>query len=129
MHDPASVELPPAIGLEETERPVPYVRSRIEGSPFKGSHLGTDTPLKDDYRSLLARYWGLVSRVGAAVGKILAAPTVFRELGVVRVSQLCRSVHYDAKLQTSSHLEYKETQRPVSRGQRSPTSGYMLACA
>lgn len=70
-YDPARVELPPSIA--ETFAAKPAVQRQYS------LHWGFDTLTLDDWRKLIAVYWGYVSLIDEQVGRILDA---VRELGL-----------------------------------------------
>ena len=84
QYSPDEVTLPENFDLEPTEdQPL---KALLAASKLRNPHykrhmwynlyerfLGTGSPTEEDWRGLIARYWGLVSQVDAAVGRILDA--------------------------------------------------------
>ena len=67
LHDPAEVDLPPNFDdpLEENE-PEKYMKKRASCAKKYGT-------TEEDFRRLIARYWGLMSQVDRSIGAILEA--------------------------------------------------------
>jgi choline-sulfatase len=67
LHDPDEVDLPPNFDdpLEENE-PEKYIKKRASCAKKYGT-------TKEDFRRLIARYWGLMSQVDRSIGAILDA--------------------------------------------------------
>jgi arylsulfatase len=71
QYDPADMPLPPNFDHVPGPDCAEKDRRRVRlGQGFKAD-MDTDEPTEDDWRKLIARYWGLVSQVDAAVGTIL----------------------------------------------------------
>ena len=64
-YDPARVELP--VSMEETFRDKPRVQAHYS------AHWTFDSFSADDWRKLIAAYWGYVSLIDEQVGRVLAA--------------------------------------------------------
>lgn len=73
QYDPDSIPLPPNFDHPPGPAQSTKDRSRVaHGFGYK-AHMGTEDPTEADWRRLIARYWGLVSQVDTAVGKIFQA--------------------------------------------------------
>jgi arylsulfatase A-like enzyme len=77
QYDPTDVELPPNFdhdGLDDHPLRYRFAREAIRRGISRRSPDTMDTPpTEDDWRDVIARYWGLVSLVDTHVGRILDA--------------------------------------------------------
>lgn len=71
QYDPEEVTLPKNFGIVPMEDQPLKAQTKAEGSRLYERFLGTNVPTEADWRQLIARYWGLVSQVDTAVGRIL----------------------------------------------------------
>ena len=73
QYDPADVDLPPNFEMPPANN-VPYkIRRRFRKTRKLETFTGTPTPGESEWRRLIAHYWGLVSQVDTATGRILDA--------------------------------------------------------
>ncbi len=72
QYDPMEVTLPENFNMIPDENTPHHTRLRIESSKSKYKQfMDTEEPTELDWRKLIARYWGMVSQVDTAVGRIL----------------------------------------------------------
>ncbi len=79
QYDPDDVILPKNFHLLPKEDQPLKARLMVKEKIWYERLIGTRNPTEDDWRRLIARYWGLISQVDTAIGRIL---DTLRECGL-----------------------------------------------